>query len=157
MKITLLVTGKTDAEWLSTGISEYSGRISRYLNFEMEVIPDLRKSRGMSADYQKKTEGQQIVSRISGGKEMHLFDEKGKMFSSREFASFLEKKMASGLKELVLVVGGPYGFSNEVYELAASRISLSKMTFSHQMARLLCVEQIYRALTILKGEPYHHD
>ena len=91
------------------------------------------------------------------GKELHLFDEQGDSFSSREFADFLEKKMLSGLKELVFVIGGPYGFSDEVYEKANSKISLSKMTFSHQLARLLCVEQIYRAFTIIKGEPYHHD
>jgi 23S rRNA (pseudouridine1915-N3)-methyltransferase len=111
----------------------------------------------MSIEQQKNLEGDLILSKNLSGKELHLFDENGKMFSSREFAGFLEKKMASGLKELVLVVGGPYGFSPKVYETANSKISLSALTFSHQMVRLMCVEQIYRAFTILKGEPYHHD
>ena len=157
MKITLLVVGKTDAAYLTHGISEYVKRLNHYINFEIEVIPDLKKSRNMSIEQQKNQEGELILAKNLPGKELHLFDENGKMFTSREFAGFLEKKMASGIKELVLVIGGPYGFSPKVCETAVSKISLSQLTFSHQMVRLMCVEQIYRAFTILKGEPYHHD
>ena len=157
MKITLLVVGKTDSKYLVEGINEYLKRLKHYVNFEFEIIPDIKRGKNMSIENQKKLEGEQIISKILPGKEMHLFDEGGVNFSSREFAGFLDKKMINGLKELVLVIGGPYGFSEEVYQKAVSKISLSKLTFSHQMARLLCVEQIYRAFTILKGEPYHHD
>lgn len=157
MKITLLVIGKTDSTYLNEGINEYVKRLNHYINFEIEVIPDLKKNKNLSIELQKNQEGELILSKNQSGKELHLFDEKGKNFTSREFAIFLEKKMASGLKEMVLVVGGPYGFSQKVYETAKSKISLSKLTFSHQMVRLMCVEQIYRAFTILKGEPYHHD
>ena len=157
MKITLLVIGKTDTAYLTDGINEYVKRLNHYINFEIEVIPDLKKSKNMSIEQQKNQEGELILAKNLSGKELHLFDENGKMFTSREFAGFLEKKMASGLKELVLVIGGPFGFSSKVYENAVSKISLSSLTFSHQMVRLMCVEQIYRAFTILKGEPYHHD
>jgi 23S rRNA (pseudouridine1915-N3)-methyltransferase len=157
MKITLLVIGKTDAAYLNAGINEYLKRINHYINFEIEVIPDIKKSKNLTVDQQKNMEGELILARNLPGKELHLFDENGKMFTSREFAGFLEKKMASGIKELVLVIGGPYGFSAKVHENANSKISLSPLTFSHQMVRLMCVEQIYRAFTILKGEPYHHD
>jgi 23S rRNA (pseudouridine1915-N3)-methyltransferase len=157
MKITLLVVGKTDKTYFREAIAEYNKRLKHYIQFEIEIIPDLKKAKNLSVELQKAKEGELILAKDLSGKELHLFDEGGKMFSSREFATFLEKKMASGLKELVLVIGGPYGFSDVVYEKATSKISLSKMTFSHQMARLLCIEQIYRAFTILKGEPYHHD
>lgn len=157
MKITLLVVGKTDSTYLAQGINEYSKRLKHYVNFDIEVIPDIKKNKNRSIEDQKKLEGELILSKILPGKELHLFDENGSTVSSREFAGFIEKKMVGGLKELILVIGGPYGFSGEVKNKAVSKISLSKMTFSHQMARLLCVEQIYRAFTILKGEPYHHD
>jgi len=157
MKITLLVIGKTDVTYILEGMSEYENRLKHYINFNIEVIPDIKKSRSLSIELQKKNEGELILSKQRAGKELHLFDEKGKSFTSREFASFLQKKMASGLKELVFVIGGANGFSKEVYKQSVSKISLSKLTFSHQMVRLLCVEQIYRAFTILKGEPYHHD
>ncbi len=157
MKITLLVIGKTDSAYINEGMNEYVSRLKHYINFEIEVIPDIKKNRNSGTEFQKTKEGEQILTKIGSGKEMHLFDEKGKLYTSREFASFLEKKMLSGLKELVLVIGGPYGFSKNVYENAVSTVSLSRMTFSHQMARILCVEQIYRAFTILRGEPYHHD
>jgi 23S rRNA (pseudouridine1915-N3)-methyltransferase len=157
MKITLLVIGKTDSAYLTEGINEYAKRLNHYINFNIEVIPDLKKRKNMSIELQKKQEGELILTKKQPGKEIHLFDENGKTYHSRAFAGFLEKKMASGLKELVLVIGGPYGFSSDVYDSATSKISLSKLTFSHQMVRLMCVEQIYRAFTILKGEPYHHD
>ncbi|MFV0593967.1 MAG: 23S rRNA (pseudouridine(1915)-N(3))-methyltransferase RlmH [Draconibacterium sp.] len=157
MKITLLVIGKTDAAYLREGIDVYAKRLKHYIPFEMEVIQDVKKAKNLTAQLQCQKEGELILSRLGTGKELHLFDEGGKMYSSRSFAQFLEQKMLSSIKELVLVIGGPYGFSKEVYEKASSKISLSKLTFSHQMVRLLCVEQIYRAFTILKGEPYHHD
>jgi 23S rRNA (pseudouridine1915-N3)-methyltransferase len=157
MKITLLVIGKTDAAYLKEGMDEYVKRLKHYVNFNIEIIPDIKKVKNRNVENQKIREGDLILSKKLAGKEIHLFDEKGKMLSSRELAVFLEKKMLSGLKELVFVIGGPYGFSSEVYKKATSKISLSKLTFSHQMVRLLCTEQIYRAFTILKGEPYHHD
>lgn len=157
MKLTLLVIGKTDKAYIKEALAEYNKRLKHYVNFKIEVIPDLKKTKNLSVEIQKTREGELILSHHNPGKEFHLLDEKGDMYSSREFAKFLEKKMISGLKELVLIIGGPYGFSSSVYEKANSTISLSRMTFSHQMARLLCVEQIYRAFTILNGEPYHHD
>uniref|UniRef100_UPI0032175027 23S rRNA (pseudouridine(1915)-N(3))-methyltransferase RlmH n=1 Tax=uncultured Draconibacterium sp. TaxID=1573823 RepID=UPI0032175027 len=157
MKITLLVVGKTDTSYLREGMDEYIKRMKYYINFEIEIIPDIKKGKNTSIEIQKAKEGDLILSKLGLGKELHLFDEKGKMFSSVEFSQFIEKKMISGPKELVFVIGGPYGFSKEVYQRASSKISLSRMTFSHQMVRLLCVEQIYRAFTILKGEPYHHE
>jgi len=157
MKITLLVIGKTDASYLKEGLNEYLKRLKHYVNFEIEIIPDIKKNKNLSTENQKKLEGELILKKKTAGKEIHLFDEKGKTFSSRELSVFLEKKMVSGLKELVFVIGGPYGFSNAVYQNSSSKISLSRLTFSHQMVRLLCTEQIYRAFTIIKGEPYHHD
>lgn len=157
MKITLLVIGKTDASYIKEGLDVYLKRLKHYVNFEIQIIPDIKKVKNLSFENQKRREGEQILSKKDTGKELHLFDEKGKTFSSRELAGFLEKKMLSGLKELVFVIGGPYGFSDDVYKNASSKISLSRLTFSHQMVRLLCVEQIYRAFTILKNEPYHHD
>jgi len=157
MKITLLVIGKTDATYIREGILEYEKRLKHYVNFNIEIIPDLKKGKNLTEELQKKREGDLILAKYKSGKEFHLFDEKGKTFSSRDFASFLQKKLASGLKELVFVVGGPYGFSDEVNKQSNSKISLSRLTFSHQLVRILCVEQIYRAFTILKGEPYHHD
>ncbi len=157
MKITLLVVGKTDASYLHDGMKEYLKRLKHYINFEIEVIPDIKKGKNTSVDIQKSKEGELILSRFGPGKEFHLFDENGKSFSSVGFSQFIEKKMVSGPKELVFVIGGPYGFSPEVYQKASSKISVSRFTFSHQMVRLLCVEQIYRAFTIIKGEPYHHE
>jgi len=157
MKITLLVVGKTDENYLKEGIRQYADRIKHYTDFRIEVIPDIKKSRNMRIEEQKMKEGERILTHWAPSKEIHLLDENGKLFSSKMFAEFLQKKMASGLKEIIFVIGGPYGFSEEVSHKAQSKISLSRMTFSHQLARLLCTEQIYRALTILKGEPYHHD
>ena len=157
MKITLLVVGKTDAAYLREGIEIYVKRLKHYINFEMEIIPDIKKGKNTRPEIQKQKEGEIILSKLGPGKELHLFDEGGKNFSSREFSGFIEKTMINGIKEMILVIGGPYGFSDEVYKKATSKISLSRMTFSHQMVRLLCVEQIYRAFTIMKGEPYHHD
>ena len=131
--------------------------MKHYIDFRFEIIPDIKKSKKAGREQQKILEGEKILSKYGKGKEFHIFDERGTSYSSPEFAGFIGKKMMAGLKELVFVVGGPYGFSENVYEKAESKISLSKMTFSHQLARLLCVEQIYRAFTIIKGEPYHHE
>lgn len=157
MKITLLAIGKTDSEYLKTGIEEYAKRIKHYIGFEIEIIPDIKKQGNISQLLQKEKEGELILAKDKPGKEFHLFDERGIEFSSKDFSGFLERKMTTGIKELVFVIGGPYGFSEKVISRANSKISLSKLTFSHQMVRILCVEQIYRAFTIINGEPYHHD
>jgi len=157
MKITLLVIGKTDAAYIQDGMDVYLKRLKHYVTFNVEVIPDIKKGKNTGIDLQKLKEGELILSKLGPGKELHLFDERGKSLSSKGFATFLNQKMLSSVKELIFVIGGPYGFSEEVYARARSKISLSKLTFSHQMVRLLCVEQIYRAFTILKGEPYHHE
>jgi len=157
MKITLLVIGKTDTAYLREGIEMYTKRLKHYIPFEMVVIPDIKQSKNLSEELQKSKEGELILSKLSVGRELHLLDERGKSYSSVELADFLQQKMLSSAKELIFVIGGPYGFSEDVYQQAQSKISLSKLTFSHQMVRLLCVEQFYRAFTILRGEPYHHE
>jgi 23S rRNA (pseudouridine1915-N3)-methyltransferase len=151
------MVGKTDEKYLKEGIERYAKRLKHYIDFTIEVIPDIKKGRNSGIEQQKMREGEIILSKKAVSKELILLDERGEVFTSKEFAGFLQKKMASGLKELVLVIGGPYGFSEDVYVQTASCISLSPMTFSHQLARLLCIEQLYRAFTILKGEPYHHE
>lgn len=156
MKITLLVIGQTDTPYLKNGIEEYLNRIKHYIPFEIKIIPDIKKAKNLTEEIQKRKEGELIMNHLNSSVEMVLFDEKGDLFSSREFSEFLQKKMASGLKELIFVVGGPYGFSSDMYKVS-EKISISKMTFSHQMVRLIILEQFYRAFTILKGEPYHHD
>lgn len=157
MKLVLLLIGKTGEKYLQEGIDDYTKRLRRYIDFKIEVVSLPGKLKNSDIQQQKINEGSLIVSKMKASQHLCLFDENGEQFSSRQLALFLQKKMASGVKELVFVVGGPYGFSDEIYNLADSKISLSKMTFSHQLARLLCLEQLYRAFTILKGEPYHHD
>jgi len=157
MKITLLVIGKTDKTFVKQAIDEYEKRLKHYIPFEMKVIPDIKNVKNLSESQQKIKEGEQILSQVKNGDFLILLDERGKSFSSVEFSDFLQKKMLTGIKNLLIVVGGPYGFSQEVYDRSQSKISLSKMTFSHQMIRMIFVEQIYRAMTILKGEPYHHQ
>ena len=157
MRLTLLAVGKTDEKYLKHGIEIYTERLKHYIDFNLEIIPDIKKGKNLAPVQQKILEGERILSKLGPNKVFLLFDERGDAFTSRQFADFLQKKMASGLKELTLVIGGPYGFSEEVYKQSASSVSLSPMTFSHQLARLLCVEQLYRAFTILKGESYHHE
>ncbi len=157
VKVLFLVIGKTDESYLDEGITKYMERLVHYIPFEMKVLPDVRRNKGISPDQQKKMEGTLLMQQFQPGDEVVLLDEKGKHFSSRDFASVIDKKMVAGIKRIVVVVGGPYGFSSDIYERANSKLSLSAMTFSHQMVRLLFVEQLYRAMTILKGEPYHHD
>jgi len=157
MKIKLIVIGKTDEKYLSTGIKKYTDRIVHYLPFEYQIIQDVKKTRNLSENQQKEKEGKLILSIVKPGDEVILLDEGGTLTGSVEFARFLEKKMIKGTRNLVFVIGGPYGFSVEIYRTTSSKISLSKMTFSHQMVRLIFSEQLYRALTIIKGEPYHHE
>lgn len=156
MKIVLLVIGKTDAGYFVEAIREYASRLVHYLPFELQVIPDIKNVRNLSETQQKEKEGELILKTLQAGDYLVLLDEKGKEFTSVQFAAYLEKKMQTVPKRLVFVVGGPYGFSEAVYSASSEKISLSKMTFSHQMVRLIFVEQIYRAMTILAGEPYHH-
>lgn len=156
MKITLLAIGKTDNKNLQNLIQDYSKRLSHYVSFQFEIIPDIKNAKNLSEAQQKKTEGEEIIKRVQNSDFMVLLDEKGKSFSSVAFSEYLQKRMNSGLKNLVFVIGGPYGFSEEVYLRAQGKISLSSMTFSHQMVRLFVVEQLYRAFTILRNEPYHH-
>ena len=157
MKITLLVIGKTDNKHLIQLIDDYQKRLNHYVKFTLEVIPDIKNAKNLSKEQQKEKEGELILQKLQQGDQLILLDEKGKEFTSVQFSAYLQKKMNTGLKRLVFVVGGPYGFSQEVYQKALGKISFSSMTFSHQMIRLFVVEQIYRAFTILKGQPYHHE
>lgn len=157
MKVKLLVIGKTDEKYLQIGTGIFMKRIPHYVPFEMKIIPDLKSARNLTEAMQKEKEGELILRQLGSGDELILLDENGQQHSSVSFAQFLEKKMVSGTRQLVFAIGGPYGFSAQVYEKAAQKISLSAMTFSHQMVRLIFVEQLYRAFTIIKGEPYHHE
>ena len=157
MKIKLLAIGKTDDKNLSQLITIYQNRLKHYIKFELEIIPDLKNAKNLSEKQQKEKEGELILGKLQPTDQLVLLDDKGKHYTSIEFSQFLQKKMNSGIKQLVLVIGGPYGFSEDVYKKAKGKLSLSKMTFSHQMIRLFIVEQIYRGFTILKNEPYHHE
>lgn len=156
MKITLLAIGKTDSKNLQNLIDDYTKRLSHYLTFTLEVIPDIKNAKNLSEAQQKDAEGEEILKRLQPSDALILLDEKGKQHSSVAFSNFLQKKMNSGLKNLVFVIGGPYGFSEAVYTKAQGKLSLSAMTFSHQMVRLFFIEQLYRGFTILRNEPYHH-
>ena len=156
MKITLLVVGKTTDTRLVSLINDYQQRLTHYVPFEFVVVPDIKNAKSLSEEQLKIAEGEAILSRLTPSMDVILLDEHGREFRSIEFADFLQKKMSSG-KGLTLVIGGAYGFSEAVYQRANGKISLSQMTFSHQMIRLMAIEQIYRAMTILRGEPYHHE
>ncbi len=156
MKITLLVVGKTTDQRLQTLIEDYQQRLKHYIPFEMVVIPDLRNAKALTQAQIKEQEGIEILRRITPAMDVILLDEHGREYRSIEYAQWIQKKMAAG-RDVIFIVGGPYGFSPAVYERANGKISLSKMTFSHQMIRLFFTEQIYRAMTILRGEPYHHE
>ena len=157
VQLSLLVIGKTDSAQIETEIKRYESRLKHYLPFELRVIPDVRRGSKLSAEDQKRAEGEELLRYITPTDQVYLFDERGKSYTSRAFASFIERAMVSGLRRMVLVIGGPYGFAPEVYERANGQVSLSQMTFSHQMVRLFAIEQLYRAQTIIRGEPYHHD
>ena len=157
MKILLIVVGKTDQQWLTEGIAQYTERLTHFSQFEMQVIPDIRNTRSMDPQVQKVHEGEQILKLLQSSDDVYLLDDKGREFTSPEMAAWLEKRMAQSTKRLVFIIGGPYGFSPDVYARVPNRISLSRMTFSHQMVRLIFVEQLYRAFAILNNLPYHHE
>lgn len=157
MKISLLCIGKTDESFVQTGIDNYLKRLKHYINFEMIVLPDIKNVKNLSQEQQKSKEGELILKQLQNSDFVLLLDERGKEFRSVDFSKFIEQKMVGSVNHLVFVIGGPYGFSNEIYQRANQQLSLSKMTFSHQMIRLFFVEQVYRAFTIMRGEPYHHE
>lgn len=156
MRISLLMVGKTTDPRLVSLIDDYRQRLSHYVPFELAVIPDIKNAKALSQEQLKRAEGEAILRFLPPSMDVFLLDEHGREFRSIEFADFLQKKMSTG-KDLVLVIGGAYGFSKEVYARANGKLSLSQMTFSHQMIRIMAIEQIYRAMTILRGEPYHHE
>ena len=156
MKIKLITIGKTDNKQLGALIEDYKKRIGFYIKFQIEIIPDIKNVKNLSEAQQKQKEGELILGKINTTDALILLDENGKQFNSIEFSKYLQKHMNSGIKQLVFVIGGPYGFSDDVYKKANGKISLSKMTFSHQMVRLFFTEQLYRGFTILRNEPYHH-
>lgn len=157
MNIVLIVIGKTDKAFVEAGASEYFKRVKRYCNFDFKVIRDIKNTKNISQTVQKGLEGEKILSEVGNSDFVVLLDENGKEFNSRGFASFINKQMISGLKNLTFVIGGPYGFSEIVYKRANAKVSLSQMTFSHQIIRLIFAEQLYRAFSIIRNEPYHHD
>lgn len=156
MEIRLICVGKTGKSFLVEGEKEYANRLKHYVKFSSEVIPDVKQAKNLSEDQIKEKEAVAILSKIKPGERIFLLDEKGKEFSSEKFSNFIQKQFNQGGQAIVFVVGGPYGFAPVLYDKAVSKISLSKMTLSHQMIRMFFIEQLYRAMTILKGEPYHH-
>ncbi len=157
MKITLIAIGKTDDDYIIKGIDKYLSRLKHYIKFEIKIIPDLKKTKNLSQDEQKSKEAELFLKNIGSSDEVIVLDERGVELSSTHFADLLNKKMIGSVPNLVFLIGGPYGFDNSIYQRAHYKLSLSRMTFSHQMIRLFFAEQVYRAFTILKGEPYHHE
>lgn len=156
MTIKLIAIGKTDDKQLLQLIEDYQKRLKFYIKFDFDIIPDIKNVKNLSEAQQKQKEGELILSKVTTSDVLILLDENGKQMDSVGFSSYLQKHMNSGIKQLVFVIGGPYGFSQDVYSKARGKISLSKMTFSHQMVRLFFIEQLYRGFTILRNEPYHH-
>ena len=157
MKITLLTVGKTDKDWVKQGIDIYVSRLKHYIPFTINEIPELKIVSALSKDQIKVREGELILKNVKPTDDVILMDEHGKEYTSVDFASILQRKISLEGKDMVFVIGGAYGFSEDVYKRANSKISLSKMTFSHQMVRAIFTEQLYRAFTIMRGEPYHHE
>ena len=157
MKIELAVIGKTSIGYLKQGIEEYIKRLKHYVPFEIKYIDDIKNTKNISEDQQKRTEGAKILSLLDKSDFVVLLDEHGKEYTSMQYSSYIQKRMLSGTKKVVFVIGGPYGFSQEVYDRANDKISFSKMTFNHAMIRLIVTEQLYRAYTIINHEPYHHE
>ena len=157
MKITLAVVGKTEVGFVRQGIEEYVKRLRHYVQFDIKYIGDIKGTRNLSEEQQKSAEGRSLLTALDTSDHVVLLDEHGTERTSMDFSEWLQRRMASGCKRLVFVVGGPYGFSQEVYDRANEKISLSKMTFTHELVRLVFVEQLYRAFTILRHEPYHHE
>ena len=156
MQIKLITIGKTDNKQLQSLIDDYQKRLGFYIKFQLEIIPDIKKVKYLSEAQQKEKEGDLILSKIQNSDIVILLDENGKQMDSVAFSNYLQKHLNSGIKQLIFVIGGPYGFSDAVYKRANGKLGLSKMTFSHQMVRLFFIEQLYRGFTILKNEPYHH-
>ncbi|NQZ60079.1 MAG: 23S rRNA (pseudouridine(1915)-N(3))-methyltransferase RlmH [Lentisphaeraceae bacterium] len=156
MKIILIQVGSTVDKYLNIGVNEYSNRLKHYTRFETIEIKDIKNAGRLSRDELKKKEASEISSRLNNSDYVVLLDERGKEFTSEKFATFIQDRMNSGVKRVVFIIGGAFGFSEEIYQRANNKISLSQMTFSHRMIRLLFTEQLYRAHTILRGEPYHH-
>jgi 23S rRNA (pseudouridine1915-N3)-methyltransferase len=157
MKITLLMIGKTEEEWLRSGVADYENRVKHYIPFMTVVVPALKQTRHLSTDQQKQEEGNLILKQLKQDDMVILLDERGKHFSSPDFAEFIQDKMNAGVRNLVFVIGGPFGFDAKVYQRANGMVALSMMTFSHQMVRVIFMEQLYRAFTILRNEGYHHE
>lgn len=157
MKITLLTVGKTDIRWVREGLEMYSSRLKHYVNFDVVEIPELKNVSALSKEQIKEREGELILKHIKANDSLVLMDERGREYRSIQFAAMLEDRMIRGGRDMVFVIGGAYGFSEEVYSRADDKISLSKMTYSHQLVRTIFAEQLYRAFTIIRGEPYHHE
>lgn len=157
MKLLLIAVGRTNMDIVRRGVDEYLGRLTHYIPVETKIIADVKRTSSLTPSKQKEQEGEGILATLQQSDRVILLDENGREFTSREFAAYCERLQASGAKRVVFIVGGPYGFSEAVYARADAKLSLSKMTFNHEMVRLFFVEQLYRAQTILRGEPYHHD
>ncbi|RZL29980.1 MAG: 23S rRNA (pseudouridine(1915)-N(3))-methyltransferase RlmH [Pedobacter sp.] len=157
MKITLIAIGKTEDKYLIEGIDKYLNRLKHYINFNMVIIPDVKNTKNLTEAQQKTKEAELILKQLNNSDVVVLLDEKGKKYTSVQYAQYINKQMVGSVQNLAFVIGGPYGFDESIYKRANSSISLSDMTFSHQMVRLFFVEQLYRAFTILKNEPYHHE
>ena len=157
MKITLLVVGKTEDKYLIEGIEKYLNRLKHYIGFNLVVLPELKNTKSLTEAQQKSKEAEMILKQVGNADIVVLLDEKGKKYTSVSFSNYLNKQMIGSVQHLVFVIGGPYGFDESIYKRANSSLSLSDMTFSHQMVRLFFIEQLYRAFSILKGEPYHHE
>lgn len=157
MKITLFTIGKTEDKYIQEGIEKYLKRLKHYIKFEIKEIPELKNTKNLSEEQQKNKEAELLFKQLTNTDFLVLLDEKGAQYTSMQFSDYINKKMIGSVQNMVFVIGGPYGFDHSVYERANDKISLSKMTFSHQMVRLFFIEQVYRAFTILKGEPYHHE
>lgn len=157
MEIELLTIGKTTIKFVEDGIAEYTKRLKHYIPYSIRSLPDIRNASRMDKEKQKEEEGKRMLEAITPSDFLVLLDERGRQYSSIEFSSFLEKQMIAGRRKVIFAVGGPYGFSRQVYDRADSMLSLSKMTFNHEMVRLFFTEQVYRGMTILRGEPYHHE
>lgn len=156
VKIKIVVVGKTDKNFISQGVDEYLKRLKRYINLEMIVLPDVKNSKNLTPELLMSKEEELILSSLGNSSEVVLLDENGAEYTSIEFSQFLQSKMLGGLKEFIFVIGGAYGVTEKVKKRANNQLALSRLTFSHQMVRLVMVEQVYRAMTILRGEPYHH-
>lgn len=156
MKIKLIAVGKTDNSHIQACMDEYIKRLGFYISFEILIIPDIKNSKSLSEEQQKTKEAETVLKHLDSSDTIILLDEKGKNYTSEGFSEMIQKKMNSGIKNLVFIIGGPYGFSEQLYQRTNEKLSLSAMTFSHQMVRLFFIEQLYRAFTIIKNEPYHH-